>query len=76
MRKIGRKPALILAILLPILGLSLWIATYPDDGDPKNIKYVLWKHHLNPSMNLDVAVGTMTHDSYSEKLVLGMTPNQ
>jgi hypothetical protein len=76
MRKPGRKTALILAVLLPILALSLWMATYPDNGDPKNIKYVLWKNHLNPWMNLDVAVGTMTHDRNPERLVLGMTPDQ
>lgn len=32
---------------------GLWAATYPDNQDPKNIYYVLWKQGLNDNMNLD-----------------------
>ncbi len=51
----------------------LWIATYPDAGDPKNLAYVLWKHGLNSDMNLDMALGTMTHDTWAVNRVLGLS---
>ena len=50
---------------------ALWAATYPQDGDPKNIKYVLWKHRLNPWMNLSVAAETVVHDRNRELLIVG-----
>jgi hypothetical protein len=59
-----------------LLTLGLWVATYPDAGDPKNIRYVLWTHGLNKSMNLDDAVGAMTHDRWPERLVLGLSEAQ
>jgi len=36
---------LVISVLL-ILSLALWSLTYPSSGDPKNIKYVLWKAGL------------------------------
>ncbi len=43
--------------------LLFWVTGYPEDYDPKNIEYVLWSHGLNRNMNLDHALGGMTHDS-------------
>lgn len=53
-----------------------WLGLYPDDYDPKNVYYVLWKHGLNQNMNLDHAVGAMTHDVRSERLVTGLSKEQ
>jgi hypothetical protein len=57
-------------------GFFYWVTSYPDGGDPKNIDYVLWKHHLNRNMNLDDAVAGMTHDTWAVRLVRGMTKDQ
>jgi hypothetical protein len=62
-------------VLAIVIFLGLWEATYPDSGDPKNLHYVAWKWHLLP-MDPMRALGVMTHDSYSERLVLGKTPDQ
>ena len=53
-----------------------WVKLYPQDYDPKNIEYVLWKHGLNQNMNLDHALGGMTHDTWAVKLVQGKTKEQ
>jgi hypothetical protein len=54
---------------------TTWVLTYPD-GDPKNIKYVLWKAGLY-QMNLDVAAGTMIGDGKGrDNLVVGRTREQ
>ena len=47
------------------------VKAYPDGYDPKNIDYVLWKHGLNQNMNLDNAIGAMTHDTWAVRLVQG-----
>lgn len=65
-----------LGVLLTLCFFRLWIATYPDRGDPKNLNYVLWKHGLNSDMDLNTALATMTHDRWSERRVLGLTPDQ
>ena len=65
-----------IGIALVVGGAALWMATYPDNSDPKNLYYVLWKHGLNGNMNLDNAVGAMTHDVGSEKLVNGLSRAQ
>ncbi len=44
-----------------------WIVLYPEDQDPKNIDYVLWKHGLNQNMNLDHAIAGMTHDKMARE---------
>jgi hypothetical protein len=61
------------AILLSFIA---WKGLYPEDGDPKNIDYVLWKHGLNARMNLDHAVGGMTHDTWAVNIVKGMSEEQ
>lgn len=47
---------------------------YPD-GDPKNVKYVLWKAGLY-RMNLDTAADTMIGDAGHDRLVVGKTRAQ
>lgn len=53
-----------------------WMEMYPDNSDPKNIYYVLWKHGLNKNMDLDNAVGTMTHDTWAVRLVEGKSKEE
>jgi hypothetical protein len=53
-----------------------WVKLYPEDYDPKNIDYVLWKHGLNANMNLDHALGGMTHDTWAVNIVKGMSKEQ
>lgn len=49
---------------------------YPEDYDPKNIDYVLWKHDLNRNMNLDDALSGMTHDTWAVRLVKGKSKEE
>jgi hypothetical protein len=63
-----------MVLLLALVG--LWAATYPDTEDPKNIYYVLWKHGLNDNMNLDNALGAMTHDTWAVNRVKGLSKAQ
>jgi hypothetical protein len=67
--------ALALAVAIPILFVGGWVGTYPSDGDPKNIKYVLWKRGLYRT-NLDVAADTMIGDASRDTLVIGKTKAQ
>jgi hypothetical protein len=53
---------------------AAWVLTYPN-GDPKNIKYVLWKAGVY-RMNLDTAADTMMGDSGRNKLVVGKSKDQ
>jgi hypothetical protein len=63
-------------VILSLLVLYTWLGIYPDDVDPKNTYYVLWKHGLNPSMNLDSALGAMSHDVWPVRRVEGLTKDQ
>lgn len=65
----ARASALIVAFCIAVV--IVWTLTYPE-GDPKSIKYVLWKHGLY-RMDFDTASGTMIGDASREKLVLGKT---
>lgn len=65
-----------IGVMLTLGFLRLWIATYPDASDSNNLAYVLWKQGLNSAMDLDIAVSTMTHDTGSEKRVIGLTATQ
>jgi len=49
------KGVLFLVCLLVVAAVA-WAALYPSEGDPKNWKYVLWKHGLY-AMNLDIGDG-------------------
>ena len=53
-----------------------WVKRYPLDYDPNNIDYVLWTHGLNQNMNLDAAVGGMTHDGSAVRLVEGKSKEE
>ena len=69
-----RKPvarAVALVVAFSIVVVIVWTLTYPEP-DPKNIKYVLWKHGLY-RMDLDTASDTMIGDASREKLVLRKT---
>ncbi|MEO5925688.1 MAG: hypothetical protein ABIR70_17840 [Bryobacteraceae bacterium] len=61
-----RRPVLGKTTAGILVGVSLlllaWIRMYPDPRDPWNIRYVLWKSGLNPSMNLDDALDAMVGD--------------
>ncbi|HMI53343.1 MAG TPA: hypothetical protein VK525_17650 [Candidatus Saccharimonadales bacterium] len=63
-------------VTLSLLVFYAWPGTYPDDGDPKNIYYVLWKHGLNNNMNLDSALAAMSHDVRPVRRVEGLTKDQ
>ena len=63
----------VLALLFVVI--TLWVLTYPDDSDPKNIKYVCWKAGLY-RMNPDAATGTMVGDGNRDRLVVGKTKAQ
>jgi hypothetical protein len=65
-----------LGVALMLGFFRVWIATYPDPGDPKNLAYVLWKHGLNSDMDPDAALGTMTHDTWAVNRVIGLSPQQ
>src|SRR5215467_4397640 len=67
--------AFTLLLVFLIAAVVVWALAYPSESDPKNIKYVLWKHNLYP-MNLDTAVGTMISDIGREKLVVGKSKMQ
>jgi hypothetical protein len=56
--------------------LGVWLGTYGDNIDPKNIYYVLWKHGLNNNMDLDHALGAMVHDGWPVRQVQGLTQDQ
>jgi hypothetical protein len=58
-----------LVVALSFAFVAVWAFAYPEP-DPKNIKYVLWKHGLY-RMDLDMASGTMIGDANREILVLG-----
>jgi hypothetical protein len=64
---------LVLAFIVALV--VVWTLTYPSPSDPKNIKYVLWKHELYP-MNVDEAMGAMIGDIGRDKLVVGKTKAQ
>ena len=82
MTKIWLKRAVIsfclvgLGVLLTSACFIHWVVDYPMDYDPKNIEYVLWKHGLNQNMNLDHAVGGMTHDTWAVRLVEGKSKEE
>ena len=67
------RARIVVAVLISIAAIVVvWILTYPSASDPKNIKYVLWKHGLY-GMDLDTASDTMIGDVSREMLVVGKT---
>jgi hypothetical protein len=65
-----------IGVVLSSAVFAAWLGTYPDDADPKNIYYVLWKHGLNNNMNLDSALAAMSHDGWPLRRVEGLTKDQ
>lgn len=65
-----------IGVLLSFGAIALWLVVAPDTNDPKNLYYVLWKHGLNPNMNLDHALDTMVLDSDQRAFVIGSTKEQ
>ena len=63
-------------LILSLLVFYTWLLTYPDDVNPQNIYYVLWKHGLNNNMNLDSALAAMSHDGWPVRRVQGLTKVQ
>ena len=74
MRKVAWATAIVVLAFF-IAAVACWELTYPSEGDPKNIKYVLWKTGLY-QMNLDAVTGTMVGDPGREKLIVGKTKSQ
>lgn len=66
----------VVALLLSLGAYGGWGALYPEESDPKNFHYVLWKHGLSRNINLDTAVGDMTHDTQPVNIVRGMSKEQ
>jgi hypothetical protein len=64
--------ASIVTLTALVILLGGWEVTYPSAGDPKNLRYVLWKAGLY-KMDLDLARGTMVGDPSRDKLVNGKT---
>jgi hypothetical protein len=64
------------ALCAALGGFLLWRMLYPEAGDPKSIEYVLWRHGMNPSMDLDAVFRGMTSDSSRFDLVSGLTKEQ
>jgi hypothetical protein len=62
-----------IGIALTLAFFRLWIAAYPDAGDPRNLSYVLWEHGLNSDMDLDAALATMTHEPNAKRRVIGLS---
>ena len=60
-----------LGVMLSFGALVIWLSMYPEDADPKNIYYVLWKHGLNNNMNVDSALVAMSHDTWPVRLADG-----
>jgi len=72
-----RKPlarAVAIVVVFSIAVVIVWTFAYPEP-DPKNIKYVLWKHGLY-GMDLDTASDTMIGDVSREMLVVGKTKSK
>lgn len=63
-------------VVLSFGPLVVWLGIYPDNGDPRNIYYVLWKHGLNSNMDLDNALFAMSRDVRRERQVQGLTKDQ
>lgn len=64
-------------LFMAALALLAWaFVLYPDPADPKNMRYVLWKHNL-ASMDLDVATYTIEEDPAGKQaLILGRSEKE
>ena len=55
--------------------IAVWFVIYLDRGDPKNIKYVLWKKRFYPR-DPEAALDAMIGDVGPERLVIGKSKEQ
>jgi hypothetical protein len=65
---------LAIAVLLSFVAGS-WTLTYPDAADPKNMKYVLWKHGLY-HLDKSAILFPLTSDSARNGVIGGRTKDQ
>jgi hypothetical protein len=70
---------IVLALLLIITSIcaiaGFWTLTYPDAADPKNMKYVLWKHSLY-HLDKSAILVPLTNDSARNGVIGGRTKDQ
>jgi hypothetical protein len=62
-------------LALIVVALGVWQSVYHDPYDPKNVRYLLWKHDLAP-MNLDLASAIILIDPDRNVMILGRTPEE
>jgi hypothetical protein len=62
-------------VVAALLFFGAWQLLYPDPGDPKGMRYVLWKAGIWP-MDLDLAADTMIGDRNRDAIVIGKTKEQ
>jgi hypothetical protein len=63
-------------LFLLMMAVIVWTMTYPDPYDPKNMRYVLWKHGL-ASIDLDTATSALAVDSEGRQaLIIGQSQDQ
>jgi hypothetical protein len=55
--------------------MGIWLLTYPDNKDPKNLKYVLWKAGLY-KVDVDVALSAMVGDRNCKIIIIGKSKKQ
>ena len=70
MRRLGAFMVTIVA--LGVLFVTAWAGAYSGEADPKNIKYILWKHNLY-EISHEQVIATMIGDRYRNRLVVGKT---
>jgi hypothetical protein len=63
------------ALVVIVLGVGFYVLRHSDDGDPQNVKYILWKAGLY-KMGIDQAVFTMVRDPHRDELVVGKTKQE
>jgi hypothetical protein len=68
-----RTLVVILAAL--VLGLGTWMLWHSEEGDPKNVRYLLWRAGLY-DMDADSAAFVMLRDGNRDELVVGKTKEQ
>ena len=77
MSRTKKSAIIIVSAAVLLVGIYVgWVGLYPEEYDPKNMHYILWKHGLSRNINLDNAVGGMTHDTWAVNIVKGMSKEQ
>jgi hypothetical protein len=67
--------AVMIIVTVLVIFFGGWQLTYPESGDPKNMRYVFWKAGLY-NMSLRQATSAMVGDAHRDELVLGKTRAQ